>query len=78
MSRIFVSGLLNEPGNSRISSRPFPPPDFIIEILSESTEDRDRGIKMIDYALRQVQEYWLIDPEAKALEQYFYRITPSG
>lgn len=48
----------------------FPPPDFIIEILSDSTQERDRGVKMIDYALHDVQEYWLIDTDQKTVEQY--------
>jgi Uma2 family endonuclease len=48
----------------------FPPPDFIIEILSDSTQERDRGVKMIDYALHNVQEYWLIDTDQKTVEQY--------
>lgn len=48
----------------------FPAPDFIVEVLSPSTAKNDRGIKMIDYALHQVQEYWIIDPEACIVEQY--------
>jgi Uma2 family endonuclease len=48
----------------------FPAPDFVIEILSESTEKRDRGIKFEDYALHGVKEYWIIDPENKFVEQY--------
>jgi Uma2 family endonuclease len=48
----------------------FPPPNFIIEILSSSTEHRDRGIKFMDYALHGVEEYWIIDPEAMSIEQY--------
>ncbi len=48
----------------------FPPPDFIVEILSDSTIERDRGVKFIDYALHGVQEYWMIDAEAGTLEQY--------
>ncbi len=53
----------------------FPPPDFVIEILSDSTRDRDRnagpvGIKMTDYALHGVQEYWIVDTEQEAVEQY--------
>ncbi|MCU0445283.1 MAG: Uma2 family endonuclease [Microscillaceae bacterium] len=51
----------------------FPPPDFIIEILSDSTEERDRGVKMTDYALHQVQEYWLIDTDQKTVEQYLLK-----
>lgn len=48
----------------------FPAPDFIIEILSESTEARDRGIKFEDYAAHGVAEYWIVDPEAETVEQY--------
>lgn len=48
----------------------FPIPDFVVEIISKSTEDRDRGIKLIDYQQHGVQEYWIIDAESKTLEQY--------
>lgn len=48
----------------------FPPPDFIVEILSDSTKDRDYGIKMTDYALHGVQEYWIVDVEHETVEQY--------
>ncbi|GAB4420642.1 MAG: Uma2 family endonuclease [Bacteroidia bacterium] len=48
----------------------FPAPDFVVEILSDSTEARDRGIKFQDYALHGVQEYWIIDPDACSVEQY--------
>ncbi|MDX2301434.1 MAG: Uma2 family endonuclease [Microscillaceae bacterium] len=49
----------------------FPAPDFIVEVLSKSTEKRDRGIKMEDYALHGVKEYWLVDVTFKQVEQYF-------
>jgi Uma2 family endonuclease len=48
----------------------YPVPDFVVEILSDSTESRDRGIKYIDYEAHGVQEYWIIDPEAETVEQY--------
>jgi len=48
----------------------FPVPDFIAEVLSPSTEARDRGIKFRDYALHGVAEYWIIDPVAEAVESY--------
>ncbi len=48
----------------------FPVPDFIVEILSESTEGRDRGVKFDDYATHGVQEYWIVDPEEETIEQY--------
>lgn len=48
----------------------FPIPDFIAEVLSPSTEARDRGIKFRDYALHGVAEYWIIDPVAETVEPY--------
>jgi Uma2 family endonuclease len=48
----------------------FPPPDFACEVLSSSTEKRDRGVKHRDFEAHGVTEYWIIDPKAKTLEQY--------
>ena len=48
----------------------FPAPDFIAEILSDSTESRDRGIKFLDYALHGVAEYWIVDADEEFFEQY--------
>lgn len=48
----------------------FPIPDLIVEVLSPSTESRDRGIKFQDYALHGVAEYWIIDPVAESVEPY--------
>ncbi|MDZ7933430.1 MAG: Uma2 family endonuclease [Emticicia sp.] len=51
----------------------FPVPDFIIEVLSESTEERDRGIKFDDFEAHGVAEYWLIDVETATIEQYLLK-----
>ncbi len=48
----------------------FPAPDFIAEVLSDSTARHDRGIKFDDYAAHGVDEYWIIDPDAEIVEQY--------
>lgn len=48
----------------------FPAPDFVVEILSESTAANDRGVKLEDYAAHGVGEYWIIDPTAEFVEQY--------
>lgn len=48
----------------------FPAPDLIVEVLSKSTEKRDRGIKFKDYQKHQVQEYWIVDPQQQTLERY--------
>jgi Uma2 family endonuclease len=51
----------------------FPVPDFIAEVLSRSTASRDRGVKFEDYAAHGVGEYWIIDPDARTIEQYLLR-----
>ena len=48
----------------------FPVPDFVVEVLSTSTEKIDRGVKFVDYALNGVKEYWLVDADKKVVEQY--------
>lgn len=48
----------------------FPAPDLVVEVLSASTESRDRGIKFEDYAAHAVGEYWLVDPDTETIEQY--------
>ncbi|SEJ69653.1 Endonuclease, Uma2 family (restriction endonuclease fold) [Dyadobacter sp. SG02] len=48
----------------------YPAPDLIVEILSPSTAKRDRGIKFKDYGAHGVEEYWIIDPVKKTMEQY--------
>jgi Uma2 family endonuclease len=48
----------------------FSAPDFIVEILSQSTEHVDRGVKFEDYVTQGVKEYWIIDPLSAVLEQY--------
>ena len=49
----------------------FPAPDFIVEVLSDSTAKHDRETKFQDYAAHGVQEYWIIDAEKEIVEQYF-------
>jgi Uma2 family endonuclease len=49
----------------------FPAPDFVVEVLSDSTEKYDRETKFQDYAAHGVQEYWIIDAEKETVEQYF-------
>jgi Uma2 family endonuclease len=43
-------------------------PDLVVEILSPSTADRDRGIKLDRYRLYGVAEYWIVDPVAARIE----------
>jgi Uma2 family endonuclease len=41
-------------------------PDVVVEILSPSTRNLDRGKKMDQYAKHGALEYWQIDPEGQA------------
>jgi Uma2 family endonuclease len=51
-------------------------PDLAIEILSPSTAQRDRGLKLMAYARFGVREYWIVDPDPKTIE--VYRLTSQG
>jgi Uma2 family endonuclease len=51
----------------------YPPPDFIAEVLSPTTEKYDRGVKFEDYAAHGVSEYWIVDPDAQFIEQFIER-----
>lgn len=48
----------------------FPIPDLIVEVLSKSTEDRDRNLKFHDYESHGVTEYWIVDADKETVEQY--------
>ncbi len=52
------------------NTRKFPAPDFVVEILSDSTESRDRGVKFEDFERHGVEEYWIVDADARSVEQY--------
>ena len=45
-------------------------PDWVCEILSPSTQSKDRNVKMPIYAQYGVAHAWLIDPVAHTLEAY--------
>lgn len=48
----------------------FPAPDLAIEVTSDATEHRDRGVKFRDYQAHGVGEYLIVDPRKQTLEQY--------
>lgn len=48
----------------------FPAPDFVVEVLSPSTEKHDRETKLVDYAAHGIREYWLVDPIRQTVEQH--------
>jgi Uma2 family endonuclease len=56
---------------SAISSRGVEgPPTLVVEILSPSTVQMDRGVKLQLYARYEVPYYWIVDPEAQGIEAY--------
>ena len=50
-----------EASNGYIVSEQGKPPDFVLEVASESTADTDTGAKRDDYAALGVSEYWRFD-----------------
>ncbi len=45
-------------------------PTLVVEILSPSTRETDRGTKLRLYASYGVPWYWIVDPESRAVEAY--------
>ena len=53
------------------SDRVFRSPSLIVEVLSDSTQAYDRGLKFTAYRqLASLQEYALIDPDSRRVEVY--------
>lgn len=48
-------------------------PDFILEVLSDSTRKKDLSIKHRKYLNAGVKEYWILDPRDKRLYVYDFR-----
>ena len=48
------------------------PPDFVLEVASESTAERDLGPKRDDYAAFGIPDYWRFDETG---EHYGYRLV---
>ena len=45
-------------------------PDLVVEILSPGTARYDRGRKKDIYEKNGVREYWIVEPDSKAVEQW--------
>lgn len=48
-------------------------PDLVVEVLSHSTANRDRGYKKNVYAKYGVREYWIVNPADRSVEVYLLR-----
>lgn len=47
-------------------------PDLVVEILSKSTERRDKTIKKEKYRAAGVREYWLVDAKKRKVQVYHF------
>lgn len=48
-------------------------PDWVIEIISPSTERIDYGIKLFKYRTAGVREYWIVNPITKIVQTYYFK-----
>ncbi len=69
-----ISFLLNE-NLSYAKTHIYGTPDLVCEILSDSTAERDLGIKADRYLKCSVKEYWIIDPRDQSMQVWFNRIS---
>ena len=45
-------------------------PDMVVEVLSKSTQKKDRTVKKDTYEAYGVREYWIVDPLSKSVSVY--------
>ncbi len=47
-------------------------PDFVLEVISQSTKRKDFTTKLMKYMHAHVREYWLVDPDQRTILVYFF------
>ena len=51
-------------------------PDWVMEVVSPSTESRDYGIKLFKYRSAGVKEYWIVNPQKRIVTVYQFDRIP--
>jgi len=59
-------------GNVTENDRYMGTPDLVIEILSDSTRNKDMIDKLNSYMLSKVKEYWIVDPRQQTIIIYSF------
>jgi Uma2 family endonuclease len=82
-----ITVVLNEHLDRLSRTRLIGPADFIIEVVSDESEERDRREKFEEFAKLGVPEYWIIDgrPERAGVEGFelgvdghYHQLTPTA
>ena len=47
-------------------------PDFVVEVLSKSSREKDMFLKLNKYRAAGVREYWMVDPDKKTVIAYHF------
>ena len=53
-------------------------PDWIIEIVSPSSQYRDYLVKLLKYRTSGVREYWIINPMSKTVQVYYFDVEENS
>lgn len=59
--------------SDRIGEQVCGVPDLVVEVTSPGTRQVERVVKLAEYAQAGVSEYWLADPEQRAIEVYILK-----
>ncbi|MCD8132192.1 MAG: Uma2 family endonuclease [Lachnospiraceae bacterium] len=54
----------------------FGAPDFLAEVLSPSTRQKDQNVKLMKYMQAGVRECWIVDTDRRMVISYFFEESP--
>ena len=70
-STVYVPDVLILCDQSKVrNDKIFGAPEFVVEVLSDSTASRDIGVKRAAYQAAGVREYWVIDRATKTILKF--------